>query len=54
MHKYMCEVCKKQRGCSIAGCRGDCIKLCLRCTKNKKDDDDYEKLANFIMKRREA
>jgi hypothetical protein len=36
MHKYVCSVCKKVKGCSINGCRGDCIKACLKCMKGIK------------------
>jgi len=51
MHKYICEVCKKQRECIISEYRVGCMKLCMICAKNKKYDDDYERLCNLIMKK---
>ena len=51
MHKYVCEICKKTRGCNIAGCKGECIQLCTKCAKDKKHHDDYERLCDFIMKK---
>lgn len=36
MHKYVCEICKKVRGCSIYGCRGECIKFCMKCVRDCK------------------
>lgn len=30
-HKYICEKCRKAKGCNISGCRGDCDKVCGKC-----------------------
>jgi hypothetical protein len=35
MHKYICERCKKEKDCSITGCKGECMKQCIKCTKEK-------------------
>ena len=36
MHKYICEKCKKHKGCNITGCKGECAKLCGLCiTKDR-------------------
>lgn len=36
-HRYMCEGCKRVKDCSIVGCRGECIKMCVKCVKKGRE-----------------
>ena len=37
MHKYICERCKQEKKCNILGCRKDCVKVCVKCMRDKQD-----------------
>jgi hypothetical protein len=56
MHKYICDRCKKVRGCSIAGCKGECDRTCTKCSREKyklqlegKEKSDFEKWSDIIL-----
>lgn len=34
-HWYECEQCEQMKRCKIIGCKGDCIKLCIKCVRKK-------------------